>query len=167
MPSAHHTRSLSLLWWPGLYHYPDIDFFLLCLCFGLSGLSKCLTLQLLGELPAETAVTVVAKDSSAPSMQGPKGHSREREGEATKGDGIGMGLRAQRFWMLSTFRLINLSTVSLLVGNLLTEGTGFVRHLVGLYGAAFSGMSHFYSLLLQPHHLSTWTRKGQREDLLV
>lgn len=64
--------------------------------------------------------------------------------------------------MPSRLRLINLSTVSLLVGNLLMEETGFVRHLVGLYGAAFSGMFHFYSLLVQLHHLSTWTRKGQR-----
>ena len=60
-------------------------------------------------------------------------------------------------------RLINLSSLSLLVGNLLIGGTGFVRHFVGLYGAAFFGMFHSYSLLIQPHHLSTW----QTEDLLA
>lgn len=41
-------------------------------------------------------MTVVAKDSSAPSMQGPKGHSREREGEATKGDGIRNGVESTK-----------------------------------------------------------------------
>lgn len=55
-----------------------------------------MTLQLLGEWPAEIAATVMAKDSSVPGMQGPKEHSREREGEATKGDGIRNGVESTK-----------------------------------------------------------------------